>query len=93
MLEPVRRDFGPAIVAGAAFGSKRDGNAIIVALAADHVVTDPSSFVESCAKAREAAEADRIVTFGVRPSRPATEYGYIRPGEAIGPNLFAIEDL
>ena len=91
VLEPVRRDSGPAIVAGATFGSKRDGNPIIVALAADHVVTDPISFVESCAKAREAAEADRIVTFGVRPSRPATEYGYIRPGEAIGPNLFAIE--
>src|SRR5580698_10927594 len=56
MLEPVRRDSGPAIVAGATFGSKRDGNPIIVALAADHVVTDPISFVESCAKAREAAE-------------------------------------
>ena len=91
VLEPVRRDSGPAIVAGATFGSKRDGNPVIVALAADHVVTDPISFVESCAKAREAAEADRIVTFGVRPSRPATEYGYIRPGEAIGPSLFAIE--
>jgi len=91
LLEPVRRDSGPAILAGAAFASKRDGDAIIVALAADHVVTDPGAFTEVCSQAREAAQDDQIVMFGMRPTRPATEYGYIRPGAAIGHGVFAIE--
>jgi mannose-1-phosphate guanylyltransferase/mannose-6-phosphate isomerase len=91
LLEPLRRDSGPAIVAGAVFACARDGDAIVVALAADHVVTDPAAFAKTCAAAREAAQDDRIVTFGVRPTRPATEYGYISAGAAIGSGIFAVE--
>ena len=91
LLEPIRRDSGPAILAGAAFGSRRNGDAIIVALAADHVVTDPGAFAEACGKASEAAQDDQIVMFGIKPTRPATEYGYIRAGAAIGPGVFVIE--
>ena len=91
LLEPVRRDSGPAILAGAAFASRRDGDATIVALAADHVVTDPRAFAQACSKAREAAHDDQIVLFGMSPTRPATEYGYIRAGTLIGPGVFAIE--
>jgi mannose-1-phosphate guanylyltransferase/mannose-6-phosphate isomerase len=91
MLEPMRRDSGPAIAAGAAFARKRGGDPVLVALAADHVVTDAAGFAKVCALAGDAAAGDRIVTFGVRPSRPATEYGYIRAGAAIGPDIFAIE--
>jgi mannose-1-phosphate guanylyltransferase / mannose-6-phosphate isomerase len=91
MLEPVRRDSGPAIAAGAAYAASRDEDPIIVALAADHVVSDPAAFVNVCRLAADAAEANRIVTFGVRPTRPATEYGYIRGGASIGQNIFALE--
>ena len=91
LLEPMRRDSGPAIAAGAAFAAKRDGDPVVVALAADHVVTDPAAFAKVCRLAADAAGADRIVTFGVRPTRPATEYGYIRAGASIGPEIFAIE--
>src|SRR3984885_5022346 len=91
LLEPVRRDSGPAILGGAVFASRRDGDAVIVALAADHVVTDPGAFAEVCSKACEAAQDNHIVMFGMRPTRPASEYGYIRPGAVIGPGVFAIE--
>ena len=91
MLEPMRRDSGPAIAAGAVFAIQRGGDPVIVALAADHVVTDPAAFAKVCGLAAEAAAADRIVTFGVRPTRPATEYGYIRAGAAIGADMFTIE--
>jgi mannose-1-phosphate guanylyltransferase/mannose-6-phosphate isomerase len=91
LLEPARRDSGPAIAAGAAFALGRGGDPVMVALAADHVVTDPASFVAACQTAREAAQAGHLVTFGVRPDRPATEYGYIRPGAAAGPGLFAVD--
>ena len=93
LLEPLRRDSGPAIAAGAAYAAKRDGDPLVVALAADHVVTDGAAFAKVCALAAGAAAASRIVTFGVRPTRPATEYGYIRAGQPIGSEIFAIESF
>jgi mannose-1-phosphate guanylyltransferase/mannose-6-phosphate isomerase len=83
LLEPMRRDSGPAIAAGAAFAQIRDGDAVVLALAADHVVRDTAAFVAACRHGLLAAEAGRIVTFGVQPERPATEYGYISPGEPV----------
>jgi mannose-1-phosphate guanylyltransferase/mannose-6-phosphate isomerase len=83
LLEPMRRDSGPAIAAGAAFAQSRDKDAVVLALAADHVVRDTDAFVAACRQGLVAAQAGRIVTFGVQPERPATEYGYISPGEVI----------
>src|ERR1700730_8743321 len=83
LREPRRRDSGPAIAAGAAFAQMRDKEAIVLALAADHVVRDTNAFVAACRQGLVAAQAGHIVTFGVQPERAATEYGYISPGEAI----------
>jgi len=83
LLEPMRRDSGPAILAGAAFAQTRDRDAVLLALAADHVVRDTPAFVAACRQGLVAAEAGRIVTFGVQPERAATEYGYISPGDVI----------
>jgi mannose-1-phosphate guanylyltransferase / mannose-6-phosphate isomerase len=93
LLEPARRDSGPAIAAGAAYARKRNDDPIIVALAADHVISDPAAFAKACVLAAEAAATDRIVTFGVEPTRPATEYGYIRSGASIGSNIFAVDQF
>ena len=93
LLEPIRRDSGPAIAAGAAFGQKRDGNPVMMALAADHVVADSAAFVVACREAGAAAHGGRIVTFGVKPDRPAIDYGYIRPGAKIGGGVFAVEQF
>jgi mannose-1-phosphate guanylyltransferase/mannose-6-phosphate isomerase len=90
LLEPVRRDSGPAIAAGAAFALTRSADAVVLALAADHVVRDTAAFAEACRKALSVAGAGRIVTFGVQPERPATEYGYIRPGEEISGGVSAV---
>src|SRR6478672_9613851 len=83
LLEPMRRDSGPAIAAGAAFAETRDKDAIVLALAADHVVSDTPAFLAACREGLAAAGAGHIVTFGVRPERAATEYGYIKPGDVI----------
>jgi mannose-1-phosphate guanylyltransferase/mannose-6-phosphate isomerase len=83
LLEPVRRDSGPAIAAGAVFAEMRDGDAIVLALAADHVVQNTAAFIGACRQGLVAASSGHIVTFGVQPERPATEYGYISPGKVI----------
>ena len=79
LLEPLKRDSGPAIAAGAAFAALRDPKAILLALAADHVVTDNAAFLAACRTGLPAAEAGQIVTFGIWPEGPSTEYGYIKP--------------
>jgi mannose-1-phosphate guanylyltransferase/mannose-6-phosphate isomerase len=90
LLEPMRRDSGPAIAAGAAFALTRDREAVVLALASDHVVGDTEAFVAACREGLAAATAGRIVTFGVQPERPATEYGYISPGETISGQVRAV---
>ena len=90
LLEPMRRDSGPAIAAGAGFAQMRDKDAVVLALAADHVVRDTDAFVAACREGLIAADAGRIVTFGVQPERAATEYGYISPGEVISGAVRAV---
>jgi len=91
ILEPLRRDSGPAIAAAAAFALKRGGDPVIAALAADHVVSDPVAFAKVCGLAASAAATDYIVTFGMRPTRPATEYGYICAGPPLDADIFTVE--
>src|ERR1700684_3351021 len=81
LLEPMRRDSGPAIAAGAAFAQMRSNDAVVLALSADHVVQDNAAFVAACREGLVAADQGRIVTFGVAPERAATEYRYINPGD------------
>ena len=93
LLEPMRRDSGPAIAAGAAFAQTRAGDAVVLALAADHVVRDNAAFVAACREGLTAADEGRIVTFGVAPERAATEYGYINPGEGVSGQVRAVKQF
>jgi mannose-1-phosphate guanylyltransferase/mannose-6-phosphate isomerase len=86
VIEPLRRDSAPAIAAAAAVALARDPDAMVLALAADHIILDPEAFRATCLAGREAAEAGSIVTFGIKPTEPKTSYGYILPGEPIGSN-------
>src|SRR6201990_2781758 len=90
LLEPARRDSGPAIAAGAAFAQTRDGDAVVLALAADPVVLATAASSPACRPGLIAADAGRIVTFGVKPERAATEYGYINPGEPVAGEVRAV---
>jgi mannose-1-phosphate guanylyltransferase/mannose-6-phosphate isomerase len=90
LLEPARRDSGPAIAAGAAFAEMRNDQAIVLALAADHVIQDIPAFIAACRQGLLAASAGHIVTFGVQPERAATEYGYISPGKVIQGDVCAV---
>ncbi len=80
VLEPARRDSCAAITAAAAVAAKRDAEAIVLVLAADHAIPDADDFLAHVKRGLAAAEAGRIVTFGIQPTAPATGYGYIRPG-------------
>jgi mannose-1-phosphate guanylyltransferase/mannose-6-phosphate isomerase len=80
VLEPVRRDSGPAIAVASEIVASRCPTGLMLVVAADHVIGRPDAFMAACLAAREVAQRGRIVTFGVPPTEPATSYGYIRPG-------------
>lgn len=84
VIEPLRRDSGPAIAAAAAVARQRDPEAVVLALAADHIILDLPQFRTTCLTGRAAGSAGHIVTFGIRPNEPKTSYGYILPGQPIG---------
>jgi mannose-1-phosphate guanylyltransferase / mannose-6-phosphate isomerase len=83
VLEPMRRDSGPAVAVAAVLGAARSPDAIVLMLAADHVVRKPEEFRAACRQAATVAAAGHIVTFGIEPTHPATNYGYIRPGDKL----------
>src|SRR4029077_3988089 len=92
VVEPMRRDSGPAVAAAAALAKTRDPDAVVLALAADHVILDVEEFRVTCLAGLKAAEAGHIVTFGITPSAPKTSYGYIRRGKPIGSDqVYAVE--
>lgn len=93
VIEPVRRDSGPAIAAATAIAARRDPGAVVLALAADHIIPDADAFRAICRAGRVAAEAGRIVTFGIKPTEPKSSYGYILPGEAIADGVNTIRSF
>src|SRR5437868_6970882 len=85
LVEPARRDSGPAIAAAAAY-CKRQGAQAVLALASDHLVIGGDEFRAACREGLAAVQRGGIVTFGIPPTEPKIDYGYIRPGsETIGP--------
>jgi mannose-1-phosphate guanylyltransferase / mannose-6-phosphate isomerase len=83
VLEPMRRDSGPAVAVAAALASERDAESLVLVLAADHVIHKLDEFRDTCRCAADVAAQGRIVTFGIRPTHAATNYGYIRPGRQL----------
>ncbi len=88
LLEPEARDSGPAIAAGTAFIVTRWGrDTPVLSLASDHLVRDAGGFRLACRSGMVGVEVDHIVTFGVVPNAPATEYGYLECAEPISGNV------
>src|SRR5947209_20313248 len=65
VLEPARRDSGPAVAVAARLAAARDPQALVLVLAADHVIRKPQAFLTAGRNAATAATAGRIVTFGI----------------------------
>ena len=92
VIEPMRRDSGPAVAAAAVLARRHDPDAVVLMIAADHIILDVEAFHAACVAGHEAAQAGRIVTFGIKPTEPKTSYGYIRRGRPSGPkDVYAVE--
>lgn len=83
MLEPSGRNTAPAI-ALAALWAIEQGDPCLLAMPADHLITDIVSFNNSVQEARKLAEDGYLVLFGIRPTAPETGFGYVEMGDDIG---------
>ncbi|MBT9371833.1 mannose-1-phosphate guanylyltransferase/mannose-6-phosphate isomerase [Rhizobium sp. CSW-27] len=84
LLEPVARNTAPAVAAACAYLGERFGDdALLQLLASDHEIDAGDAYMEAIRIARDTALADRIVTFGIAPTEPATGYGYIELGDLL----------
>ena len=89
LLEPCARNTAPAIAAAAELALSRGEDPVLLVLAADHVIEQQEAFNLAVSKGLIEAEAGKLVTFGIMPSRPETGYGYIKTSEKIN----AISDI
>ena len=77
LIEPAGRNTAPAILAATLHIAADDPSALILVAPSDHVVPDAAAFRAAVTAATPAARAGRIVTFGIRPDRPETGYGWL----------------
>ncbi len=85
LLEPFGRNTAPAIALAAKMIEATEGaDAIMLVLAADHLIADQAGFASAVAAASKLAAQDYLVTFGIVPTAPETGFGYIERGEALG---------
>lgn len=91
LLEPEGRNTAPAIALAAALLSEEGEDPVMVVLPADHVIKDVAAFQRALADAVAAAREGLLVTFGIRPTRPDTGFGYIKAGPAGSSPVLAVE--
>ena len=93
LLEPKARNTGPAIAAAALWLLARDPDALMLVQPSDHVIASPADFHRAVMRGLAAAQEGRLVTFGIKPVRPDTGYGYIQSGEALagGDGVFGVD--
>jgi mannose-1-phosphate guanylyltransferase len=85
LLEPFGRNTAPAVAIAAHLVRARHGDdAVMLALAADHLIRDQAAFSAAILRGAELAREGRLVTFGITPTMPETGFGYVECGAPLG---------
>ncbi|MGK5092945.1 mannose-1-phosphate guanylyltransferase/mannose-6-phosphate isomerase [Deltaproteobacteria bacterium TL4] len=80
LLEPMGRNTAPAILWGLLQIPEDQRNEAVVILPADHLIAAEKQFIKALLEAEALTHEGWLVTFGIRPDRPETGYGYIKAG-------------
>jgi mannose-1-phosphate guanylyltransferase/mannose-6-phosphate isomerase len=83
LAEPIGRNTLPAIAWAVAKIAVINPRAVIGVFSSDHAVADETSFQQAWLAAEQAARAGHLALFGMRPTEPATGYGYIKAGQTL----------
>ena len=92
ILEPAGRNTAPAVALAALMADEPD--ALLLVLAADHMIAKPDAFHAAVDQAAVAAREGHLVTFGIDPTHPSTGYGYIRVGTTdVAPGVKSVDQF
>lgn len=83
ILEPVGKNTAPAIAIAAMQVMASQPDALMLVLPADHAIKKPAEFQRVVKEAESLAREDFLVTFGIKPLRPETGYGYIKKADKL----------
>ena len=86
ILEPSSQNTAPAITAAALKAISKGNDPILLILPSDHQIRNDKIFLDSIEEAKQATLEGRIVTFGIKPSNPATGFGYIKSKNSFNTN-------
>ena len=78
ILEPEVKNTAPAILAATFYALQNNPEAILLVLPSDHIITDINAFHEAISLGLSEVDAGNIITFGVKPTRAETGYGYLK---------------
>lgn len=82
MIEPEGRNTAPAVLAAALYLEQLDPDALMLVAPSDHVIPDSAAFRAAVTAGTERAVAGELITFGIKPDRPETGYGWLELAEA-----------
>jgi mannose-1-phosphate guanylyltransferase/mannose-1-phosphate guanylyltransferase/mannose-6-phosphate isomerase len=83
ILEPVGRNTAPAAAVAALCVQAKDPGAILLIMPADHAIGDMDAFRQAIETGVLTAQAGHLVTFGIKPDKPETGFGYLKQGAKI----------
>ena len=81
MLEPFGRNTAPAVAIASLLVAQSQPDGLLLLTPSDHVIPDDRHFRGAVNAASFTAKLGKIVTFGIRPTRPETGYGYLQVGK------------
>ncbi|XDZ70290.1 mannose-1-phosphate guanylyltransferase/mannose-6-phosphate isomerase [Alphaproteobacteria bacterium LSUCC0744] len=90
LLEPQGKDTAPAVFAAAHFINKIHGDALVLIMPSDHYIPDENAFAQMVHSGCSAAMDGALVTFGIKPHKPETGYGYIELGDNTSGDCYAV---
>jgi len=91
ILEPVKRNTAPAVAVAALRCLEEDPEGLMLVLPADHLLGDLDKFQTAVRHGTGAAMQGQLVTFGIKPSKAETGYGYIKRGNELKENTYKVE--
>lgn len=84
LIEPSARNTAPAALVAALWLERRESGALMLLCPSDHLIPDTAAFQRAIENASDAARAGQIITFGIKPDRPETGYGWLALGDEAG---------
>ena len=91
LIEPEAKNTAPSVLAASIYCFQNDPEALVLVLPSNHLISDDQSFNQSVMIGIDHAVNGNIVTFGIKPSRPETGFGYLETSNVIEENVLELK--